>query len=76
MNDQPRTRGRFVRCVENEGYEVDLELDSWYERVPDQRWESRGFVRVIDGSGEDYVYHSRYFSIPDPAEGNAIPRDS
>lgn len=36
---------------------------------------ARGFVRVIDGSGEDYVYHSRYFAIPDPAEGNAVPRN-
>jgi hypothetical protein len=78
MNNLQSSGGRFVECVWNEGYEVDLELHKQYEMIPDPRWEARGFVRVIDESGEDYVYHSRYFAIPDPAEkaeGKPVPRD-
>ncbi len=76
---QPGKRGRFIRCVRNEGHKVSLELHRWYEMLPDPAWESRGFIRVIDESGEDYVYHPRYFAIADPVErdeGNAISRDS
>lgn len=68
-----------MECVCNAGYEVDLELHERYEMLPDPRWEARGFVRVIDGSGEDYVYPRRYFAITDTVEqavANAIPRDS
>jgi hypothetical protein len=63
--------------VRNDGPEVSLELHRWYEVLPDPAWESRGCIRVIDESGEDYVYHPRYFAIPDPAEQpeeNAVPR--
>lgn len=79
MYNQRPTRGRFVQCVQNNGFEVSLELHRWYEVLPDPVWESRGCLRVIDESGEDYVYHPRYFANADPvepAEGNAIPRDS
>lgn len=78
MGSQQRARGRFVQCVRNDGLEVSLELHRWYEVLPDPEWESRGCIRVIDESGEDYVYHPRYFAIPDlaeQAEGNAVPRD-
>jgi hypothetical protein len=68
MSEQPKIKSRFVVCIRNDGYEVDLELDEVYEMLPDPRWEARGFVRVIDGSGEDYVYPQRYFARPEPAQ--------
>ena len=51
----------FVICVENDGYEVSLEKRKLYEKLPDKTAESHGMVRVIDESGEDYLYPSRYF---------------
>lgn len=55
---------QFVLCVDNEGYEVSLELNKLYRTIPDSDWERRGCVRVIDESGEDYVYSRSYFAAP------------
>ena len=49
-----------VICVTNDGYEVDLKLWKPYEVVPDERLRS-GYIRVIDESGEDYIYPADYF---------------
>jgi hypothetical protein len=56
-----RRSKRFVLCVYNEGYPVSLELRKIYEQLPDPIGEKRGFVRVIDESGEDYLFPSKYF---------------
>ncbi len=50
----------FVVCVKNEGHEVDLEPLKIYEVVPDESLEP-GDIRVIDESGEDYIYPVEYF---------------
>ncbi|OQW55785.1 MAG: hypothetical protein A4S17_05615 [Proteobacteria bacterium HN_bin10] len=44
----------FVVCVNNEGYEVSLELRKIYQAVPDPVAAKLRQVRVIDESGEDY----------------------
>jgi len=51
----------FVVCVSNDGYELDLEPRKVYEVVPDDTLEPND-IRVIDESGEDYVYPADYFS--------------
>jgi len=45
----------LVVCVDAEGAE-DLQVLKVYRRLPDETAESRGFLRVIDDSGEDYIY--------------------
>lgn len=52
---------QFVVCVENEGYPVSLELRKIYHVIPDARVAEHQFVRVIDESGEDYLYPADYF---------------
>ena len=53
---------RFI-CINNEGYPVALELFATYETIPDHQAEKRGLIRVIDESGEDYLYpKSRFVS--------------
>jgi hypothetical protein len=47
---------RFLICVGNEGYEASLELRNVYQTVPDATASDRRLVRVIDESGEDYLY--------------------
>ena len=53
---------RFI-CINNEGYPVALEMFATYETIPDDQAEKRGLIRVIDESGEDYLYpKSRFVS--------------
>jgi hypothetical protein len=47
---------RLVICVDNSGYEVSLERRKIYVAIPDLRAEKLGQLRVIDESGEDYLY--------------------
>ncbi len=48
-------------CVNNEGYEASLEARKLYRRLDDARAEEIGMVRVVDESGEDYLYSARLF---------------
>ena len=51
---------RFVVCVRNEDCE-DLELRKIYQVLPDTAAAEDGYIRVIDESGEDYLYPADYF---------------
>ena len=55
-------KNKFLLCIENEGYEASLELRKLYERLPDKEAERHKQVRIIDESGEDYLYPSDYFA--------------
>lgn len=60
---------RLVICVDNAGYEVSLERRKIYLSVPDSKAESLGHIRVIDESGEDYLYPKKAFvevALPQP----------
>jgi hypothetical protein len=52
----------FLLCVDNEGYEASLEKRKLYERLPDREAERHSQVRIIDESGEDYLYPSSFFA--------------
>lgn len=51
-----RTTKRLVICVNNRGYEASLERRKIYVTLPDSHAEKLGQIRVIDESGEDYLY--------------------
>ena len=54
-------------CVEDSGME-DLEARKVYQLLPDREASREGYVRVIDESGEDYIYPSDLFvSVKLPA---------
>ena len=55
-------KNKFLLCVNNKGYGASLELRKLYENIPDKEAEQHGQVRIIDESGEDYLYPSEYFS--------------
>jgi hypothetical protein len=57
----PRARKTLVICVDNEGYEVSLEQRKLYLSIPDARADKLGKLRVIDESGDDYVYPKEFF---------------
>lgn len=55
------TRHQFVICVDNGGYPASLERWKVYRALPDRDAETRGLVRVMDESGEDYLYERPRF---------------
>jgi hypothetical protein len=58
----------FAVCVKNSGNEASLELRKLYEVIPDPDAEVDGMIRVIDESGEDYLFPVTYFIVaPLPA---------
>ena len=52
---------RFVVCIKNDGYPASLEVRKIYWMVPDARAAEHQLIRVIDESGEDYLYPADYF---------------
>ena len=60
-------------AINNEGYAVSLEMFAIYETVPDAEAAQRGLIRVIDESGEDYLYpKSRFESVDFSPENLAL----
>jgi len=55
-----RPRSSFVLCLRNDGAE-DLEPRKVYQLLPDGAAAEEGYARVIDESGEDYLYPAEYF---------------
>jgi hypothetical protein len=60
-DDAKRDRARFALCVRNESYPAGLELRKVYRVLADERASERQLLRVIDESGEDYLYPEEYF---------------
>ena len=53
---------QFVLCIENKDCE-DLEKRKIYQTLSDKEAETEGYIRVIDESGEDYLYPRSYFIV-------------
>jgi hypothetical protein len=51
-----------VLCVRNDGYQVSLDRGKFYIALADREAESEGQLRVIDESGEDYLYPKSFFA--------------
>jgi hypothetical protein len=58
-------RGRFVVCVRNTGYPASLEVRKIYRTLADRDAEKHGMLRVVDESGEDYLYPAKFFMALD-----------
>ncbi len=61
----------FAVCISNEGYPASLELRKIYQVLQDAKAAQHKLVRVIDESGEDYLYPERFFvpiELPQAAE--------
>lgn len=63
-----RSRKTFVLCIENKDCE-DLEKGKVYPVLPDAKAKREGYLRIVDESGEDYLYPGSYFvSVDIPAK--------
>ena len=58
---QHHAAAHFVICVRNQGYRASLDLRKLYPVLPDEFAEEHYMIRVIDESGEDYLYPADYF---------------
>jgi len=52
---------QFVVCVRNEGYSASLEKRKTYVVLRDPAAEKHGYLRIIDESGDDYLYPKAFF---------------
>ncbi len=69
MRTKQGNKPQFVVCIDNSGYLASSDLHKIYRTVPGKRVESDGDIRVIDESGEDYLYaQSRFVPIKISAE--------
>ena len=58
---------RYVICLRTNGA-GDLELRKLYEVIDDAASEQRGHLRIVDESGEDYVYPEEFFAAVEVSE--------
>ena len=56
-----RREHEFVVCITQGDYVASLETRKIYERLRDAAAEAEGYLRVVDESGEDYLYPADYF---------------
>jgi hypothetical protein len=61
--NQKKLEPRYALCLDNEGCRASLEVRKIYQVLPDQDAEREGLIRVIDNSGEDYLYEGSSFVL-------------
>jgi hypothetical protein len=72
MKDQ-NTEVRFAICINDGGYVDDLKVRTVYQILPDESAARSNYVRVIDETGEDYLYPASLFvEIEVPREAEAL----
>lgn len=62
---------KFVVCIDNKQYPASLKFGKIYRVVEDEKAAGHKMMRVVDESGEDYLYPERYFvpiKLPQLAE--------
>ena len=55
------SKKEYMVCIDNTGYEVSLERGKIYQVLPDATGANHGYLRIIDESGEDYLFDSQRF---------------
>ncbi len=61
MSQAHRQESRFVVCVSNHDYPASLELRKIYQVIADAAATKHGQIRIVDESGEDYLFPSELF---------------
>lgn len=75
MRETKKSESEFVVCLKNEGYGASLERHKIYRVLVDAEAEKDGDLRIIDESGEDYLYPKDWFvriTVPDSVEASLL----
>lgn len=70
------SKTRFALCIANKDCD-DLEIGKVYQIVPDDAAAKEGYLRVVDESGEGYLYPESYFAfveLPQRAQDALLAR--
>ncbi|MCA9996818.1 MAG: hypothetical protein KDE56_13755 [Anaerolineales bacterium] len=62
---------QFAICINNHGYEDDLIVRMVYQVLPDEAATQSNYLRIVDETGEDYLYPAAFFIpiiVPNEAE--------
>ena len=59
----------FALCVDNTDYQASLVLGKVYRIIPDPKAARDDLIRIVDESGEDYLYHKSHFLFVDFPKG-------
>ena len=54
---------KFALCIDNSDYKASLITRKVYEIIPDEKGSEDDLIRIIDESGEDYLYHKSHFVL-------------
>jgi hypothetical protein len=65
MSNTPNNQTQLAVCVRNDGYPASLEVRKIYRVLPDSGAATAHLLRVVDESGEDYLYPDSYFVVLD-----------
>jgi hypothetical protein len=68
MKRQKSSAPVFAVCIDNRDYPAALELHKIYRVLPDEDAVAEGDIRVIDESGEDYLYSASRFVVIEPPQ--------
>ena len=68
----PKPKQRFVLCVNSGTYKASLEPRKVYRVLKDPTAEAKSLLRVVDDSGEDYLFPARLF-VPIDVPAKAVP---
>ena len=70
--ESPKTKPCFVLCIQNNDYSVSLEKGKVYSMLHDSNASAHKMLRIVDESGEDYLYPANWFvSITLPQRAKA-----
>jgi hypothetical protein len=74
MMEAEKTEPRFAVCINNTAHPDDLKVRTVYQVLPDESAARSNYIRVIDETGEDYLYPAEYFVFVDvpPEAAKAI----
>jgi hypothetical protein len=70
MSGTNQSEPQFAVCIRNDDHPASLEVRKVYRVIADPEAEHREHMRVVDESGEDYLYPAEYFvpiTLPDAA---------
>jgi hypothetical protein len=71
MTEPPISKRTLVVCVQNQGYEASLERRKIYVSIDDDEAQARNLLRVVDESGDDYLFPAKMFiavELPQPVQ--------
>ena len=63
-----KTELRYAICIQDGGYTDDLKVRTVYPVLPDDSAEKSNFLRIVDETGEDYLYPAKVLKIIQPME--------